>query len=100
MITDPQAIRFVNEAIRPLCEQLRALKANIDSATYQWNGTIAALIPNDVAEKLEDGRAAEGVSRLTGADIRAVVAILAAVRTAVTDATVSKPCVRPLVTTG
>jgi hypothetical protein len=95
MITDPQAIRFVNEAIRPLCEQLRSLKANIDAATFSW-ATIAALVPNDAGELLEDGRAAEGVSRLTGADIRAVVAILGNVRTAVVDATVSKPCVRPL----
>ena len=96
MITDPQAIRFTNEVIRPLCELLRALKANIDSATFAWNGGIAAMIPNDANEQLADGREAEGVSRLTGADIRAVVAILGAVRTAVTDATVSKPCVRPL----
>ena len=96
MITDPQAIKFVNEVIRPLSEQLRALKANIDAATFAWNGGISAKVPNDPLEILEDGREAEGVSRLTGADIRAVVAILGNVRAAVTDATVSKPCVRPL----
>lgn len=96
MITDPQAIRFTNEVIRPLSEQLRALKANIDAATFAWNGGISALVPNDAAELLNDGRQAEGVSRLTGADIRAVVTILANVRAQVTDATISKPCVRPL----
>lgn len=96
MITDPQAIKFVNEVVRPLSEQLRALKANIDSATFAWNGGISALVPNDVNELLNDGRQTEGVSRLTGADIRAVITILGAVRAAVTDATVSKPCVRPL----
>ncbi len=96
MITDPQAIKFTNEVIRPLCEQLRALKANIDAATFAWSGGISALVPNDANEALEDGRASEGVSRLSGADIRAVITILGAVRSAVTDSTVSKPCVRPL----
>lgn len=97
MITDPQAIRFVNEVIRPLSEQLRALRANIDSATFAWNGGISALIPNDANELVDDGRENEGVSRLTGADIRAVVAAMAGVRTAGTDAQISKPCVRALV---
>ena len=96
MITDPQAIRFTNEVIRPLSEQLRALSANIDAATLAWTGGISALIPDSAAELLDDGRQVEGVSRLTGADIRAVVTALAAIRAAGTDAVISKPCVRAL----
>lgn len=95
MITDPQAIRFCNEVIRPLCEELRAVKAKIDAGTVTWIA-IQALVPNNAAEIVEDGRESEGVSRISGADVRAVVAILATVGTAVTDATIGKPCVRAL----
>jgi hypothetical protein len=98
-ITDPQAIRYTNEIIRPLAEVMRALKARIDAGMVTWYGTIAALVPND-SSPLADGREADGVSRLTGADINSFVAQLAAYKTALEQAgvpdVISKPCVRPI----
>lgn len=100
MITDPQAIRFTNEVIRVKAEQVRALKAEIDSAMAAWFGGINSLIPNSAEEALDDGRESEGVSRLTGADINALVTQLAGIQTALNAAgvadVISKPCVRPL----
>ena len=100
MITDPQAIRYTNEVVRVKCEQVRALKAEIDSLMAAWYGGINALIPNDGDEALDDGRESEGVSRLNGADINSVIVQLAGIKTAL-DAEgvagiISKPCVRSL----
>ena len=70
-ITDPEAIKFVNEYIRPMCEQIRSSNAKGADFAIKWAG-ISAGFPNDAAEMLEDGREDEGISRLTGADINAV----------------------------
>lgn len=94
-ITDPQAIRFVNEQIRPLCEALRALKARTDAATVDWFAGLNAMFPND-ASPVVDGREAEGVSRLTGQDINDVMYLFATAIANMPAATVAKPCVRPL----
>ena len=100
MITNTEAIRFTNEVIRVKAEQLRGLKAEIDALMAAWFGGINTLIPNDAGEALEDGREAEGVSRLTGADINALVTQLAGIQTALNAGgvadVISKPCVRTL----
>jgi len=92
-ITDPQAIRFVNEQVRPLCERARALKAEIDAMTTAWYGGINAKFPND-SSPLVDGRAAEGVSQLTGAQVNSAVGQLIGI--APNAEIVAAPCVRPL----
>jgi len=99
-ITDPRAIRFTNECIRPLCESIRDLKARGDIVLLKWSAEVAALIPND-GSVLEDGRTSEGISILTGADINAVVGVMLALHTALeadpsTVATILKPCVNQL----
>lgn len=94
-ITDPQAIRFVNEQVRPLCEQARALVARIDAMNTSWGAGINALFPNDTTA-LTDGRVAEGVSQLTGAQVTAAVGNLLALKTASNSQIIDKPCVRPL----
>ena len=96
MIDNPEAIRFVNEQVRPLCEALRALKARIVAAQSTWFATVADNIPNDAQEAIEDGREAEGVSRLDGAQVNSAMSILGAVATATNDEIISIPCVRPL----
>lgn len=35
-ITDPVAIRYTNEVVRPMCEKIRALKAESDSALVTY----------------------------------------------------------------
>ena len=74
-ITDPQAIRFINEVARPISERVRDLHALMTDAKARWLAEVAALVPNDVST-VDDGRDAEGVSRLTGADVNAAIAVL------------------------
>ena len=99
-ITNEEVIGYSNEVIRPLAEKLRALKAELDSATVTWFGTISANCPNDSNEVLEDGRSSDGVSILTGQDIVSVVTVIQSLQTeldtAGVDNIISKPCVRPL----
>lgn len=100
MITDPQAIRFSDEVIRPMAERFRALKAEVDSALATYNGGVGDIFYNDAAGLVDDGRESEGVSRLTGNDVLLLVTQLQAFQTALNapgvSAVISKPCVRPL----
>lgn len=96
-ITDPRAIKFVDEIIRPLAEAHRDLKVQEDAALVQWFGIIDTLIPND-ASPVDDGRAAEGVSRLVGSDcvnmISQMVLHKAQLEQVGVPNIISKPCVR------
>jgi hypothetical protein len=94
-ITDPEAIRFVNEEIRPLCESARALAARIDSMKDRWDAGISDIFANN-EDVLIDGRADKGVSVLTSLNIKQAGADLLAMRASITDAQISKPCVRPI----
>lgn len=94
-ITDPEAIRFVNEQVRPLCEKARAMAAEIGAMQTLWFGGLDAQFPND-ATALDDGREAQGVSRLTGAQIQLAVGVLIAMLGQVNADVIAKPCVRPL----
>lgn len=99
-ITHEEVIRYSNEVVRPMCESIRAIKAEIDSSVVTWFGTISTNCPNDAGEILEDGRAVDGVSVITGADINNVITIMVNLQTALdaigVEGIISKPCVRPL----
>ena len=99
-ITNPEAIKFTNEQIRPMSERLRAIKVEIDSMMVDWFAGMNALIPNDVNEALEDGREAEGISRLNGDDIVGLIIVAQAIQTQLNTAgyadRIAKPCVRPV----
>lgn len=94
-IIDPQAIKFVNEQVRPLCEQARALIAKINAMQTQWFAGINTLTPND-GSLVQDGRDADGSSRLTGAQVNSAVGNLTAMVTASNSQIISTPCVRSL----
>jgi hypothetical protein len=98
-ITSVEAIRFVNEVVRPSAEKIRNFKAEIDSAIVTWWAGMNTLIPNN-SSPLADGRENDGVSRLTGADINSFMAQLLAAKTAWelsgVPQVIAKPCVRPL----
>jgi hypothetical protein len=98
-ITDPEAIKFVNEYIRPMCENIRYMNARGSDFALKW-ASIGSAFPNDPAEIVEDGRVSQGVSVLTGADINAVAAVFSTLIGELAGATaaaiISKPCVRPL----
>ena len=97
-ITDAEAIKFVNEYIRPMCENLRYMCARGKDWKIRWDAGMSAKFPNDTSPVV-DGRDAEGISRLTGADINAVAAVfntlLADIDTT-SEVAINKPCVRPL----
>lgn len=104
-ITDPQAIRFSNEVVRPLCERMRSLKADIDAARAAYDGGIGDFFFGHNGEAVEDGREADGVSRLTGNDVLAWVDFTLYQQKAAMEATgvpgmIAKPCVRTLLTNG
>lgn len=99
-IVNTEAIRYANEIVRPLAEEMRALDYRIQAALTTWYATIAAVVPVDADAVLQDGREADGVSRLTGNDINLLVAQLAAYKTAMDGAgvrnVIAKPTVRAL----
>jgi hypothetical protein len=102
-INNPEAIRFCNEVVRPLCERVRALRADMNSARAAYDAGIGDLFFNFGAEPVEDGRESEGVSRLVGNDVLAFVAlVLDSMKNTLNEpgnaATIAKPCVRSLVT--
>jgi hypothetical protein len=104
-ITDARAIKYSNEVLRPLAEKLRDVNEDIARAEQQWLDEVGALMPN-TADVLEDGRDAEGVSRLTGAEINSLRAIFVQMKnfragSAVTplanvDTRIGRACVRTL----
>lgn len=94
-ITDPEAIRFVNEQVRPLCQAARALSARIAAMTTSWFAGLNLDIPND-SSPLADNRDAEGVSRLTGSNVVNAVSNLIAANAALNSEIISLPCVQPL----
>lgn len=100
-ITDAEAIRFVNEQIRPLAEQLRDLNALLQNAKGVWIGGGLNMIFATASDTIEDGREAEGVSRLTVGDVSALVSEISAILNrfggeGVMDI-IRKPCVRRMI---
>ena len=94
-INNPEAIRFTNEIIRPMCEDLRALKARIVSAQTRWYAGMNGAFTND-STAVADGREGELVSKLTGADVNNVMSQIITLATNINDEIVEKPCVRAL----
>lgn len=99
-ITDAEAIRYCNEQVRPLAERMRALDYEIQAALVTYNAGVGDIFYNATGETIEDGRADEGVSRLTGNDVLLLVTQMQAYKTAMDQAgvrnVISKPCVRTL----
>ena len=103
-ITNPQVIKFLNEYVRPLAEDIRNGKLFGDDMTARYESVIEPIITaNDAADLIEDGRAAEGVSRLTKGDLAAFIAVVKAMGDSLDSSdqggtdympVIRKPCVR------
>ena len=96
-ITNPEAIRFVNEIVRPLSERARALYYECLAAVPDFQA-VALEIPvgKDV---IQDEREASGVSRLDCDDVRVITTFLGAYIDAYEAPAagvnaMAKPCVR------
>lgn len=98
-MNDPEGIRFSNEQIRPLCERMRNMYWEFKALVPYWADTISGLIENNPADLIDDGR--EEVTQLTGEDVYNVISemgqYIAAIEEAGVLSTITKPCVRPLV---
>lgn len=94
-MNNPEALAFVNNQIRPLAELARAFRARVADAKIEWFGGINTLVPN-TAETIDDGREAEGVSRLVGTDVNGLMSVLIGMADAGNDQIIEKPTVRPL----
>lgn len=97
-MNDPVVIRYVNEAVRPMAERLRALTHDLEDMLTVWHGLgIGAAMTADLSALIEDGRDGEGASRLTANDVVGVLAVATAVRDALkavgVEDVVSKPCI-------
>jgi hypothetical protein len=98
-INDPEAIRFVNEVLRPLCEEARGLNIRLGALRTLWYGGLDAKFSKS-EELVEDGRESEGVSRLTANDVTNAVAQILKTAPGESGAwneeIIQKPCVRQL----
>jgi hypothetical protein len=98
-MNNPEALAFINNRMRVRCEQLRALQHLMTDDYDAWTGGINANVPN-TSEAVEDGREAEGVSRLTCDEVWEVLVTLNNLLQSLNAAGVMDPihhaCVRPL----
>jgi len=98
-INDAEAIAFVNNYVRPLCEKVRDLKVLLDDTTATW---FLGVNPNfaNGSDTVEDGREAEGVSRLTAADVTNAITQFQALQTVLDGGgvmnVIRKPTVRQI----
>ena len=98
-INDPLALGYINNIVRPISEQLRAIKYQLDSALVTWNNQMSGIIPDSDSDVI-DGREAEGVSRIKGRDVVNVINIMNDVRDKLdltgVENKLDKTCVRTL----
>jgi hypothetical protein len=96
-ITNPEAIAFCNEILRPLCERLRALDYKLQADIIKWNEVkVNAGIPNDTSP-IVDGR--PDCSPLVGSDLYNVMSTISGAFQNVFGTGnyriyIAKPCVR------
>ena len=96
MATEMQ--NFANRRIRPLCEEMRALKVKIDDMETAWFAGLNSDFSTG-GDAFDDGRPDEGLTQMTNADITNAVATLTGMingDTAYKDQIIDKPTVRPL----
>lgn len=90
-ITNPEAIAFCNEYLRPLAEQVRALKARIDAAGTRWFSGVNTTVGTSAADQIADGREADVINLMSQ-----LLTIQAQLEQGGVAGVIEKPCVRPL----
>lgn len=99
-ITNAEAIRFVNEQIRPMAERLRDLNALLDDTQARWFGGGISSFFSLGTDTVDDGRDSQGVSRLTAQDVTNLMTQIGTIVAQFDGAgvmdVINKPTVRPL----
>lgn len=74
-ITDPKAVRFCNEQIRPSCDKLTQFYWFIKAVKQEYLATpgLATAIPSSASEVVADGADTDGRTQITGADVQAAL---------------------------
>jgi hypothetical protein len=92
-VTDTFAIKQLNEVIRPLCEDMRAIKARILALQNTWYAGLNNTIGTG-SGLVQDNRQAEGVPALSQDQVTNAVAGLIGAAAAINDQVNGAPCVR------
>lgn len=72
-ITDPAAVAFANQKIRPMADAMAQNYATCKAIVNAWNAlTMSAKITN-TADIISDGSATDGRNQITGAQATAIV---------------------------
>lgn len=72
-ITDPAAVKFANEKIRPMADAMAQSYFTAKSLVAEWNAvTMSAKITN-TADLITDGSAQDGRNQITGAQATNVI---------------------------
>ena len=81
-ITDPAAVKFSNEQVRPAADKAVQFYWWLKAVQAQYNAapSLASNLPND-SSVVVDGSAQDGRNQITGADVNAVLTQLAALIT-------------------
>jgi len=100
-ITNKAVINFSNEVVRPMSERIRDLKIDIDEALAQYFLAVSAEFAKaQTGDKVEDGRAPEGINQLTKGDHANFITQLQALQTVLNGGgvmdVIRKPNVRKL----
>lgn len=75
-ITNPQAVVFSNEKIRPIADRYAQLYWLSKIVLREWtSNSLASIIPNS-AEVIADGSDADGRGQITGAMVNGLIANL------------------------
>lgn len=95
MIGNQDAVAFVDERIRPRCEQIRALLHQMQDDRHTWNVVMSSIIPN-TDEAIQSGTP----RKLKGQDIYNIMTrlneLLGVLEAQWAMDIVEKACVRPL----
>lgn len=100
-ITDPGAILFCNEVVRPLADEVAQIYSSIQLFASLWAAKgMTTLIPNDPTANIIDGATTDGRTPITGEDVNTMLALASTLITMATGtsgqmSTVLKVAVNP-----
>ena len=93
-----QEQNFVDQQLRPICEQMRAIDVRVAALATALYAGVNALVPND-GTAYDDGRTDQGLTPMVGSDIHNAVANLLGIlagTAAYNTEVISKPTVRTI----
>ena len=75
-IDNPEAVKFCNEIIRPMCDLLATAKIRGDAATLAWRSKSLDKVIPATDDIIADGSEEDGRTPITGMDVNYLVGLL------------------------